>query len=103
MRMPCPTLSFVVPVYGSPDSLEPLCRRVKDVCVGTNISYELILVDDGCPHESWLTINRLAEDDQSIVGIRLSRNFGQHAAIQAGLSRVRGDWIVVMDCDLQDR
>jgi polyisoprenyl-phosphate glycosyltransferase len=99
----CPYLSFVVPVYGSPESLEPLCRRVKSVCDGMGKSYEIILVDDRCPKNSWLTINRLAEDDHAIVGVRLSRNFGQHAAIQAGLSRVRGEWIVVMDCDLQDR
>jgi polyisoprenyl-phosphate glycosyltransferase len=99
----CPYLSFVVPVYGSPESLEPLCRRVKDVCAGMSVSYELILVDDRCPKNSWLSISRLAEDDDAIVGLRLSRNFGQHAAIQAGLSRVRGQWIVVMDCDLQDR
>jgi dolichol-phosphate mannosyltransferase len=99
----CPYLSFVVPVYGSPESLEPLCRRVKDVCAGMGVSYELILVDDRCPKNSWLSISRLAEGDDAIVGVRLSRNFGQHAAIQAGLSRVRGQWIVVMDCDLQDR
>ena len=98
-----PYLSFVVPVYGSPESLEPLAQRVKDVCAGMGVSYELILVDDRCPKNSWLSIKRLAEDDHAIVGISLSRNFGQHAAIQAGLSRVRGEWVVVMDCDLQDR
>ncbi len=98
-----PTLSFVVPVYGSPQSLEPLCRRVKDVCAGMGLSYELILVDDRCPRHSWLSIGRLVKDNHAIIGVRLSRNFGQHAAIQAGLSRVRGEWIVVMDCDLQDR
>jgi glycosyltransferase involved in cell wall biosynthesis len=99
----CPTLSFVVPVYGSPESLAPLSRRVKDVCAGMAVPYELILVDDRCPKDSWLTIGSLAENDHAIVGVRLSRNFGQHAAIQAGLSRVRGEWVVVMDCDLQDR
>jgi glycosyltransferase involved in cell wall biosynthesis len=98
-----PTLSFVVPVYGSPESLEPLYRRVKDTCAGMAVSYELILVDDRCPNDSWQIIASLAANDDAIVGIRLSRNFGQHAAIQAGLSRVRGEWIVVMDCDLQDR
>lgn len=97
------TLTFVIPVYGSPESLEPLSRRIREVCVGMGVSYELILVDDRCPKNSWLSISRLAKDDPAIVGVRLSRNFGQHAAIQAGLSRVRGEWIVVMDCDLQDR
>jgi dolichol-phosphate mannosyltransferase len=96
-----PVWSFVIPVYGSPSSLEPLCRRIREVCAQR--SYELILVDDGCPQGSWFEIERLAKDDPAIVGVRLSRNFGQHAAIQAGLSRVRGKWIVVMDCDLQDR
>jgi polyisoprenyl-phosphate glycosyltransferase len=99
----CPYLSFVVPVYGSPESLEPLSQRIRNVCAGMGVSYELILVDDRCPKNSWLSIKCLAEDDHAIVGVRLSRNFGQHAAIQAGLSRVRGEWIVVMDCDLQDR
>lgn len=97
------SLSFVVPVYGSPESLEPLSRRIREVCAAMGVSYELILVDDRCPKNSWLSINHLAENDPAIVGVRLSRNFGQHAAIQAGLSRVRGEWIVVMDCDLQDR
>ena len=99
----CPTLSFVVPVFGSPESLEPLCRRIKNACAGMGASYELILVDDRCPKNSWQSIRWLAEDDDAIIGVLLSRNFGQHAAIQAGLSRVRGEWIVVMDCDLQDR
>ncbi len=101
--MTCPILSFVVPVYGSPESLAPLCLRVKEACADMGVSYELILVDDRCPKNSWLTIGQLAEDNPAIVGVRLSRNFGQHAAIQAGLSRARGEWIVVMDCDLQDR
>ena len=87
----CPFLSFVVPVYGSPESLAPLCLRVKDVCADMGVSYELILVDDRCPKNSWLTISHLAKDDHAIVGVRLSRNFGQHAAIQAGLSRVRAN------------
>jgi polyisoprenyl-phosphate glycosyltransferase len=96
-----PTWSFVIPVYGSPNSLGPLCERIKGIC--RQVSYEIILVDDRCPKGSWQEIERLAMNDSAIVGLRLSRNFGQHAAIQAGLSRVRGEWIIVMDCDLQDR
>lgn len=96
-----PTWSFVIPVYGSPESLEPLCSRIRQSCAG--IRYELILIDDRCPKGSWQEIERLATIDTAILGIRLSRNFGQHAAIQAGLSRARGEWTIVMDCDLQDR
>ncbi|MBV9564996.1 MAG: glycosyltransferase family 2 protein [Bradyrhizobium sp.] len=95
------TWSFVIPVYGSPESLAPLCNRIREVCTG--MRYELILVDDRCPKGSWEEIARLTATDPAILGIRLSRNFGQHAAIQAGLSRAKGEWIIVMDCDLQDR
>ncbi len=64
--------------------------------------YELVLVNDASPDRSWEVIQELAQADPRIRGINLSRNFGQHHAITAGLDFVRGDWIVVMDCDLQD-
>ncbi len=98
-----PDLSFVIPVYGSPESLEPLSSRVRSVCLRMGVSYELILVDDRCPFNSWASIGSITEKDPSVTGVRLSRNFGQHAAIQAGLSLATGAWIIVMDCDLQDR
>lgn len=66
------------------------------------VSYEIILVDDRCPFNSWDTILKLAEANPNIVAIRLSRNFGQHPAIFAGLRQARGARIVVMDSDLQD-
>jgi dolichol-phosphate mannosyltransferase len=65
-------------------------------------SYELVLVDDGSRDGAWEEIERLIGLDSDVRGVRLSRNFGQHAAITAGLSEARGDWVVVMDCDLQD-
>lgn len=99
----CPEISFVVPVYGSPDSLGTLCERIAAVCRSLSVSYEVVLVDDRCPLGSWKVIESLVKSDANIVGIRLSRNFGQHAAINAGLLQVRGKWIVVMDCDLQDQ
>lgn len=106
-RQPLPNdlslLSIVVPVYGSPESLEPLHARLGAVCRDLGAHHELILVDDRCPKGSWQKIRGLAKKDPKVVGVRLSRNFGQHAAIQAGLAHSRGDWVVVMDCDLQDR
>ncbi len=95
-------LSFVVPAYGSPDSLAPLASRIKDVCRQLHASYELIFVDDRCPKGSWSSIQATSARDEAVVGVRLSRNFGQHAAIQAGLAFARGRRVVVMDCDLQD-
>ena len=65
-------------------------------------SHEIILVDDRSPDDAWPEIERLVDLDPRVRGIRMSRNFGQHAAITAGLSHVRGTWAVVMGCDLQD-
>lgn len=98
---PSPALSVVVPVYGCQPCLEHLHERLVATLDGLS-SYELILVDDRAEDEAWPEIERLVERDHAVRGIRLSRNFGQHAAITAGLSRARGEWIVVMDCDLQD-
>ena len=65
--------------------------------------YEIILVNDSSPDKSWEGIAELCKEDKKVVGINLSRNFGQHYAITAGLDYADGDWVVVMDCDLQDR
>ncbi len=66
-------------------------------------SPEIILVEDGCPEGSWDKIVALQKDFPEIIGLKLSRNFGQHYAITAGLDHAVGEWVVVMDCDLQDR
>jgi dolichol-phosphate mannosyltransferase len=65
-------------------------------------TFEIILVDDGSTDHSWEIITILAKDFSFVKGIKLSRNFGQHAAIAAGLKQTKGDWVVVMDSDLQD-
>ncbi|WP_448556496.1 glycosyltransferase family 2 protein [Thalassotalea montiporae] len=96
-------ISIVVPVFGSPDSLRPLYERVAKVMTSNNWAYELIMVNDSCPHNSWQHIRALCDHDQSVKGVNLSRNFGQHYAISAGLAEASGDVAIVMDCDLQDR
>jgi len=97
-------ISIVIPVYGSPDSLGELCKRVHEALnVYFNGSYELILVNDGCPRNSWKRIEDLIEDYPNLIGIKLSRNFGQHFAMSAGIDDARGECVVFMDCDLQDR
>lgn len=95
-------LSVVVPVYGCPDSLTPLVDRLQQVAMTLGWQHEVVLVDDACPLGSWKTIQALAQAGTPIIGVRLSRNFGQHSAIEAGLKHASGRWIVVMDCDLQD-
>jgi glycosyltransferase involved in cell wall biosynthesis len=98
-----PTLSIVVPVYGCAGCLETLAERVHAAVAGTFPDYELILVDDASPDRAWNRIAELAARHPQIHGIRLTRNFGQHPAISAGLAEARGAVVVVMDCDLQDR
>jgi dolichol-phosphate mannosyltransferase len=66
-------------------------------------SFEVILVDDGCPWDSWSVVEELTQKYTFVKGLKLSRNFGQHYAITAGLDHAQGKWIVVMDCDLQDQ
>lgn len=95
-------LSVVVPVYGCRDCLETLVQELAQHVTEVTESYEVILVDDRSKDGSWAAIKELTRRDPRVRGFRLSRNFGQHAAITAGLSEARGDWAVVMDCDLQD-
>ncbi len=96
-------LSIVSPVYRAEKILPALVQRITDAVKPITDEFEIVLVDDFSPDHSWAVIEQLAEDNPRIKGIKLSRNFGQHYAITAGLDHARGEWVVVMDCDLQDR
>jgi dolichol-phosphate mannosyltransferase len=96
-------ISVVSPVYKAYDIIPELVSRLKHVLDNIGNSYEIILVDDGCPQNSWSAISEECKKDERVIGVKLSRNFGQHNAITAGLSHATGDWVVVMDCDLQDQ
>lgn len=93
---------MVVPVYGCEGCLRALHARLRTALSHITRSFEIVLVDDRSPDGAWDTILAMARKDQSVRGFRLSRNFGQHAAITAGLAQSRGRWTVVMDCDLQE-
>ena len=96
-------LSVVSPVYQAEKIIPILVDRIeKAVCTITD-DYEIILVDDGSRDSSWNGIETIAATHTKVRGIKLSRNFGQHPAIMAGLSQANGEWVVVMDCDLQDQ
>lgn len=97
-----PRISVVSPVYGCGSSLAELVDEVESALREIGCTGEVILVDDASPDGAWSEIKRLAGARTEIIGLRLSRNFGQHAAISAGIARATGDWIVVLDCDLQD-
>ena len=96
-----PEVSVVVPVYGCADCLGPLYRRLK-ASLATFPSSEIVFVDDRSPDRSWALLCQIAREDPTVKAFRLSRNFGQHAAITAGLAQSRGRFTVVMDCDLQE-
>lgn len=96
-------ISVVIPIYGCRAALPELHRRLTESVSSLTNDYELILVNDNCPQNSWEVIEEISKTDSHVKGIELSRNFGQMKAILAGLDYANGDWIVVMDCDLQDR
>lgn len=94
-------LSIISPVYGAQEIIAELVKQIQMTVRPLNIDYEIILVEDAGPDNSWNVIEGLCSADRHIVGIKLSRNFGQHNAIAAGLEISKGDYVVVMDCDLQ--
>ena len=96
-------ISVVVPVYGCPEALEPLYERTVKTIRSIKKKYEIIFVNDGCPKGSWDIIKRICEKDKNVVGINLSRNFGQLHSTNAGIASAKGEYVVLMDCDLQDK
>lgn len=95
-------LSIVIPVLNEEESLRELHRQIVDVCQSNAINVELIFVDDGSTDRSWSIISELSENDPRVFGIRFRRNFGKAAALTAGMNAVSGDYIMMMDADLQD-
>jgi glycosyltransferase involved in cell wall biosynthesis len=94
-------VSVVVPVYGGSAALAELCRRVDATMQAAGLRHEVILVDDRGQVEAWRTICAIAQHDTHVLGLRLGRNFGQHAATICGMARARGEWIVTLDDDLE--
>lgn len=98
-----PHISIVSPVYRGEKMVAELVRRNVESVTTITDDYEIILVNDASPDNSWNEIVKQCAQNPKVKGINLSRNFGQHYAITAGLHYAKGDWVVVMDCDLQDR
>jgi dolichol-phosphate mannosyltransferase len=96
-------ISVVSPVYRCADCVAELHRQIVSTLEDLVPSFEIVLVNDGCPANSWEAVQGVASGDSRVKAINLSRNFGQHYAIAAGVHHSCGNWVVVMDCDLQDR
>jgi len=101
--MDVPLISIVSPVYKAEGIVSELVLRIQNSLKVITCDYEIILVCDGSPDNSWIAIKDECTKDERVKGINLSRNFGQHYAITAGLHFATGEWVTVMDCDLQDR
>lgn len=95
-------LSIVSPIYRAENIAARLVEAIEDAARKITPDYEIILVEDGSPDNSWAAIESIAMANKKVKAIKLSRNFGQHYAITAGLDIAKGEWVVVMDCDLQD-
>jgi len=98
-----PLFSIVSPVYKAEKILPKLVERIEKSILPITQNFEIILVVDASPDKSWQVIQDIAKQNPRVKGILFSRNFGQHRAITAGLDYAQGEWIVVMDCDLQDQ
>jgi len=97
----CPSISIVIPLYREGSHLSSLLSDLKAALEKTGCRFEIILVDDGSPDETWQTISDQAQIFPSLRAVRLSRNFGKELALCAGLERARGDAVIVMDGDGQ--
>jgi len=94
-------LSIVCPIYRSATTLNELHQRLSTVLSSLDEDYEIILVEDCGGDDSWEVIEELARNDSCVRGIKLSRNFGQHAATICGISHARGEYIITLDDDLE--
>src|SRR5215211_8271631 len=99
---PAPELSVVVTVYNEARNVEEVYRRTAAALEQAGYEFELLFVDDGSTDGTFVELERIHGWDGRIRAVRLKRNFGQHPAMHAGLSRARGDIVVTMDGDLQN-
>lgn len=96
-------ISIVISVYKAENYLIELYSRLIDMLKSITQNYEIIMIDDCSDDRSWEIIVKLAKSDCRVKGYKFSRNFGQHYGLTAGLDHCTGDWVVIMDCDLQDQ
>ncbi len=94
--------SIVIPVYNSEEILKTTIERTVKFLKTLKAPYELILVNDRSPDNSWTIIEQMSKKNKSIVGIKLLKNYGQHTAVYCGLEVARGEFVISMDDDLQN-
>lgn len=95
-------VSIVVPLFNEDESLPELCSWIESVVTKNNLSYEVILVDDGSTDNSWNVIEQKGKENPNIKGIKFQRNYGKSAALNEGFKAAQGDVVITMDADMQD-
>lgn len=97
-----PALTVVVPVFRNRDTVRALLARIGQALTASATSYEIVFVDDACPAGSLEVLKEIAQENPCVLVLALARNVGQHQAVLVGLGHARGDWVAIMDADLQD-
>ncbi len=96
------SLSVVIPMYNEEDNIPPLFDRLFPVLQGLHMPFEVVCINDGSTDKTLEILEKELEKRPGLVVVNLARNFGQHAAVMAGFSKAKGDWIITMDADLQN-
>src|SRR5690349_15771809 len=95
-------VSVVVPLFDEEESLPELTAWIERVMSENQLSYEVLLIDDGSTDRSWCVIEKLSQQNSRIKGIKFQRNYGKSAALNEGFRAAKGDVVITMDADLQD-
>lgn len=95
-------ITIIIPLYNEEESLPELAEWIKRVVDVHNLSYEIIMIDDGSSDASWQVIENLKVKNSNIKGIKFQRNYGKSAALNEGFKAAAGDVVLTMDADLQD-
>lgn len=95
-------VSIVIPLYNEEESLPELCSWIERVVTAHQLSYEIVLIDDGSTDNSWAVVETISRNNHNIKGIKFQRNYGKSAALNEGFKVVQGDVVITMDADMQD-
>lgn len=95
--------SVISPIYRGESMLHALVSRIEESVSSLTQDYEIILVNDCSPDHSWEGIKAICSQNNRVKGVNLSKNYGEQCALMAGLSVSQGDWVAILDCDLQNR
>ncbi len=95
-------VSLVIPAFNEAESLPELTAWIDKVCNANNLSYEVIIVDDGSKDNTKNVVREIQAKNAQIRYVRFQRNYGKSAALQPGFERAKGEGVITMDADLQD-